>query len=111
MKVLMAKKVPQKTKDLPATHGMLFEVRDELNASINGVKKELQGKMEAGFSEMKSLFHQAMLRFEEQRSENKVVLEALHSLIQRQDKLDSEFVEVRDIVRSLAKGKSLKGRA
>lgn len=69
----MTKKVPQKTKDLPATHGMLFEVRDELRTSIDRVEK----KMEAGFSEMKSLFHQAMLRFEEQRSENKIVLEAI----------------------------------
>lgn len=55
----MAKKSPTKTKDLSATHGMLFEVRDELKKN-----------MEAGFAELKALFHQAMLRFEEQRSEN-----------------------------------------
>ena len=103
----MPKKVPQKTKDLPATHGMLFEVRDELRSSIYGLEK----KMEAGFSEMKSLFHQSMVRFEEQRSENKIVLEALQGLTQRQDKIESEFIDVRDTVRVLAKTKSPKGRA
>ena len=96
----MAKKVPAKTKDLPATHGMLFEVRDELKKS-----------MEAGFAELKSLFHQAMLRFEEQRSENKVVLEALQGLSQKQDRLEFEFIDIRDTVRTLAKTKSPKGRA
>ncbi|MEW6055284.1 MAG: hypothetical protein AB1540_01610 [Bdellovibrionota bacterium] len=142
----MSKKVPAKTKDLPATHGMLLEVRDELKASIHGVKKDLEGvkkdlegvksdlqgvkndlkgvknelgvvkkgleaKIEAGFFEMKSLFHQALLRFEEQRSENKIVLEALQGLAQRQDRLESEFIEVRDTVRSLAKAKHGRGRA
>ena len=52
-----------------------------------------------------------MLRFEEQRAENKVVLEALQGLAQRQDRLESDFVEVRNVTRALAKAKSSKGTA
>lgn len=70
----MIKKVPAKTKDMPATHGMLLELRDELKSEIRASTKRLEATVEAGFkradadiAELKSLFHQAMLRFEEQR--------------------------------------------
>ena len=187
----MPKKVPIKTKDLPATHGMLLEFRDELKYSMEAGFKRIDarfvdvdagfkpidarfgkvdvefkridarfedvdagfkridarfgkvdaefkridarfGDVDAGFkridaqfgsvnarfnsldgdiADIKSMFHQSMLKFEEQRSENRVVLEALHGLAQRQDRVESEVVEVRDLVRSMAKAKTKSGSA
>ena len=110
----MPKKVPSKTKDLPATHEMLHEVRNELKQVMEAGFKRVSAdvvQVKSETHEIKSLFHQAMLRFEEQRAENKVVLEALQGLAQRQDRLESDFVEVRNVTRALAKAKSSKGTA
>ena len=103
----MSKKSPSKSKDVPVTHEMLFAVRDELKQEMKAGFK----RVNADTAEIKGLFHQAMLRFEEQRSENKIVLEALQGLSQRQDRLESDFIEVRDTVRTLAKATLPKGRA
>ena len=110
------KKVPSKTKNLPITHEMLFAVRDELkqtiDARVNSVEASVKAveasvkEIRSETSEIKALFHQSMLRFEEQRSENRIVLEALHGLAQRQTRIEFDFVEVRDLVQTLAKSRS-----
>jgi hypothetical protein len=102
-------------KELPATRGMLREVRDELKADFRGLEnrmdaldhrmKSLDYRMESldhglvsigrtfgSFREEinSKLSHMIVLQ-EEQRADNRMVFEALASLRQRQDRLEAEF--------------------
>lgn len=131
----MAKtKLPQKHRDMPATVGLVYEVRDELKADI----RALDAKMESRFAQVDSRFAQIDSRFdqidsrfskqdarmssmdekiekilasvhrtqaivEEQRSENKVMLEALHGFVQRMDRMEKRQDEVDLTLRALAK--------
>jgi methyl-accepting chemotaxis protein len=113
------KKLSAKSKDLPATHGMLDHVRSELKADIRGLRSE----MKSGFRQVDSRFEQIDSRFEqidskleqvlsqvsrigtlveEQNSRNQVVLEGLTGLYRRQDRIELEVGEIRNTVYSLA---------
>lgn len=77
-----------RTEDLPATQGMLQLVRNELKSDIS----ELRAEMKSGFSQfdsqfdgLRSEFSRVAFLVEEQNSRNKVVLEGLTALWQRQD--------------------------
>src|SRR5690348_14983692 len=96
-----SKRPPQKNRDLPATQGMLFELRDELKAEIR-----------AGVSEMKALFHEAMLRFEAQHADNKATLEHLNSLYERQDRVEADVATMKSTLSDLANAaRPSKGKA
>lgn len=102
-------------KDVPATVGLVMEVRDELKAEIRseiyGVKKEIH-EVKAEIHEVKSEVHgvkaevhglksqmQEVLKsvhhtqvlMEEQRSENRIVLDGLKNMMDRQDRIESEI--------------------
>lgn len=115
-----------RSRDLPATQGMLHLVRTELKADIQELRAETQAgfrQIDARFSQVDGKFSQIDARFsqvdarfeqvlsevarvgsevarigllvEEQRSDNRIVLEGLQALWQRQER-----VEVRSIAQS-----------
>ena len=103
----MAKKkaLPTRSKDVPATLGMLHLVRDELKSEMAAGFLELKSEMTSGFLELKSGFlglksemakmsssmHQMKLLVEEQRAENRIVMDGLTSLFDRQDRVEKRL--------------------
>ncbi len=76
-----------RSEDQPATRKMLSLVRDELSqkmeSGFNSLRSDVQ-KLEAGNSRMQLLL-------EEQNANNRIVLEGLQSLWQRQDSIERRF--------------------
>lgn len=112
--------------DLPATVRLVKEVRSELRAEIRSVRAEvksfraelkgeiqaLDAKMVSGFSQMNSEFellradvHRTQVLMEEQRVENRIVLDGLKNLIDRQDRLERDHSQTRARVDSLGKAR------
>ena len=115
------------SKDLPATQGMLQLVRTELKADI----RSLSSEMKAGFSQIDSRFSQIDSRFsqvdskfnlmdskferviadvarigvlvEEQNANNRIVLEGLTGLWQRQERVEVRVDDVEKFVRSIGR--------
>src|SRR5689334_8346392 len=89
------KKSPRNPREMPATQGMLYEVRGELiekmskfqvelKAEMHGIKSELKAEMHGIKSELKaemhgikSDIHRMAALMEEQNAKNNVVLDAL----------------------------------
>ena len=81
------------------------ETKAELRAEIQDVKVELGarlGRVEAGLHEVKAEVARVAFLVEEQNARNKVVLDALVSFIDRQDRLEERMDGVEETVRSLA---------
>lgn len=112
-----SKKLPNKSKDLPATQGLVLAVRDELTSKINEVDRRLSAKMDGlelrlsekidvkidtAMSEMREMFHRAMIRFEQQQSDNRAVLEGYHNLYIRQDRVEQEPRSLNHTIKALA---------
>jgi hypothetical protein len=109
-------KLPPRTKDLPATQGMLTLARSELKADV----RELRAEMNARFSQMDAKFERVLgavhhvaaevarigVLVEEQNSRNRIVLEGLTGLAQRQDRVESRMDEVEKTVQSIARSRS-----
>jgi len=92
-----------RSKDVPVTTKMLFEVRDqlidrmdagfekrdsqfhELKSEIHGVKSEVNG--------LKSEVHRLAILIEEQNARNIIVLDGLSSLFHRQERIESKLAE------------------
>ncbi len=94
------------SRELPATQGMLQLVRSELKADIRGLSSE----MKAGFNQMDSKFEQVRsdvarigVLVEEQNSNNRIVLEGLTGLWQRQERIEIRAGEVEELVRSIVR--------
>lgn len=73
-----------KSEDQPATRKALYLVRDELKSDI----RSLEHKMDAGFARLGAEMSRMHLLLEEQRSDNRVVLEGLQGLWQRQARIE-----------------------
>ncbi len=110
---LVKRPLPERTRDVPATQGMLEGVRSELKSEIRAVRFELtaqmtaldgrltsqmtalDGKLTAQMTAMigqletmnATLFRMAVAN-EAQRAENRIVLEALTGMMQRQDRVE-----------------------
>lgn len=69
-----------KSEDQPATRKMLTLVR-----------KELTRKMDSGFSRIDASILRMEFLLEEQNANNRIVLEGLQSLWQRQDRIDTHL--------------------
>ena len=65
---------------------MLALVRDELKSDIRG----LEQKMESGFHKLESGNSRMQLLLEEQNANNRIVLEGLQTVWQRQDRLEGQ---------------------
>ncbi len=75
------------SEDQPATRKMLYLVRDELKGDI----RSLEAKIESRFQSMESSHARFQILMEEQNSNNRIVLEGLQALWQRQDKIEKGF--------------------
>lgn len=91
--------------DLPATQRMLQLVRSELKADIRGLRSETR----AGFNQTDSKLEQVLSEVarvgtlvEEQNSNNRIVLEGLTGLYQRQDRNEMRTEEIQNLVYGLA---------
>lgn len=94
--------------DLPASVGLVKEVRSELLAAIHSTHQELDGKItqldgritqldgrvtgvEGKISEVLAVVHRTQALMEEQRSENRIVLDGLKSVMERQDRMEARM--------------------
>jgi len=76
-----------KSEDQPATRRMLALVRDELKSDIRG----LEQKLESNFHKLESGNARMQLLLEEQNANNRIVLEGLQTLWQRQERIEERF--------------------
>jgi len=96
---------PKKSNEMPATQGMLYEVRDELKSEVTSVRlemkygfSELASKIEsltskieghdAKFEEQNAKIHRMLTLYEEQENRNKYVLDGYASINSRLEKLE-----------------------
>lgn len=104
---------------MPASVGLVSEVRDELVAQIQSVRTELKGEIQGLRTEVKKDIHDFRTEFgvaiqqilvashrtqaivEEQRAENRVVLDGLHNVNERLDRLEADNVEIHRFLRTL----------
>ena len=122
-------------KDVPATVGLVLQVSKELMSETRGIRHEvssfrekmcgeidsvrgeissvrgeigsLHHDMKAMESKMFSSVHGIRVLMEEQRAENKVVLDGLKNIIERQDRMEEESKEFRKTLQILVKTKDL----
>jgi hypothetical protein len=118
MNMAKRKSLPVRSNDIPATLGMLHLVRDELKSDISSlefkmsrgflkvdsrfaeVTSEMSG-LKADIAEMKSNMLQMRILAEEQRAENRIVMDGLTSLFSRQDRCEIRIDSVEKLVRNL----------
>ena len=114
-------------RDVPATVGLVLAVRDELlvetksirhgldelNHKIDSVDVKLTGKIDSLGYDMSAMesrlegkilaldsrLHGMSILMEEQRSENRVVLDGIKTMIERQDRVEEETREARETLR------------
>jgi chromosome segregation ATPase len=136
--------------DMPATVGLVNEVRSEVIAEIRSVHHQLDGKIshldgkisqldgkishldgkisqldgkishldgkiyhldgrvsqvEGKVEQVLAVVHRTQALMEEQRGENKIVLDGLKSVMERQDRAEGEAKESREILQILVKAK------
>ena len=153
------KDFPERSIDAPATQGMVFALKDVMNARFTSLEHEMNGrfasvhqlvierftalehemnskfvevhqkmdtgfvevhqKMDAGFARTEARFEtmeakldhlaakvsEMAMQNEAQRSDNRVVLEGLQILFERQDRTESELKGMKTILREIAKSK------
>lgn len=80
-----------KTDDLPATRGMLKSVRTEVLLKMSAMEKRMSAKFDilrAEIREVRAETQLSNLKLEEQRADNRIVLEGIQALWQKQDQMD-----------------------
>ncbi len=108
-------------RGLPASVGLVEEVRDELKAEIGVFRHEVKAEIGAFRHEIKAemhslrhelrgeiqqvlvIAHRTQAIVEEQRSENRIVLDGLKNLGERQDRVEEEIILNQDFLRTLRK--------
>jgi hypothetical protein len=102
----MKKRTKSLTHDtVPASVKLVKEIRNELRADIRSVQNEMkavESRLDSKISVLDSKIektiantHRIQVIMEEQRSENRIVLDGLKNMMERQDRLESEIKEVR----------------
>ena len=118
-------KEPLTHSNIPATVGLVHEVRKELKAEIRGVGRKvdsleskidsLEGKigsfekrmisfearMESKHSETMSVAHGTKILIEEQRAENRIVLDGLQTFMERHDRIEAHLGNLKNSFESL----------
>lgn len=89
-------------RSVPASVGLVKEVRNELRAEIRAVEHRLIAKLDTFQSKLETLHsaaqetlasvHRSQVLMEEQRSENRIVLDGIKMLAERQDRLEKEIL-------------------
>lgn len=85
---------PASAENQPATRKMLRLVRDELKSDIQalGLKTDSRfGEVSSKFEEVRGDLSRMQLLFEEQNSNNRIVLEGLQALWQRQAAIEQRL--------------------
>lgn len=80
---------------MPASVGLVKEVREELRAEIRSVREDLKSEIHAVKAEVQKVLvsvHQSQVLMEEQRSENRIVLDGLKNMMERQDRIEEYMV-------------------
>lgn len=70
---------PIDSKEIPATQKMLYGVRDELKADIRALEAQLTSQI-----------HRLGILIEEQNARNRIVMDGLKILFQRQERLEEK---------------------
>jgi hypothetical protein len=94
--------------DLPASVGLVKEARAELGTEIQRVRTDIQSvrnEIQAVRQEVVAEIHRTQALMEEQRGENKIVLDGIKALMERQDRVEEEkeFQETLQILVSAKK--------
>lgn len=104
-------KTPKKIKlggvirrsDVPATQATLYHVRNELKFEIKSLRTEMrlfkigiEGQFKKLGDEVKSELHRVCASIEEQNARNAVVLDGLNVLFKRQDRIENEYLELKN---------------
>lgn len=85
-------------KNAPASTGLVKEVRNELRAQTRALEHRLNSRLEsieANTQETLASVHRIQVIVEEQRGENRIVLDGLKTLADRQDRLENEILSRR----------------
>jgi septation ring formation regulator EzrA len=107
-------------RDMPASVGLVKEVRSELLAEIRSVRHELglvhnevgsvrhelssrMDKMDSRIESVLAGIHKTQVLMEEQRSENRVVLDGLKSVTDRQDNAEKQAEYFHQTLKMLVK--------
>lgn len=88
--------------------GEIQSVRTELKGEIQSFRTELKGEMNGlrtdlsvGIQQVLAATHRSQAIAEEQRAENRIILEGLHNVNERMDRLEYENVEIRRFLKTL----------
>lgn len=85
-----ALKKPIRSKDVPATRGMLYLVRDELNHSITS----LEHKMVGGFKDVDARFNESDAKFKSIDARFNEMEARFKEIDARFDKMEARFAEI-----------------
>lgn len=91
-------------RSLPASVQLVTEVRNELKAEIGSVRHEVSTLCHEVGSQIQpviSSVHRTQALMQEQRGENRIVLDGLKNVTERQDRMGVDILEIRDTLRSL----------
>ena len=89
---------------VPASVGLVKEVRDELKAELRAVEHGLNSKIEIVNTKIEQVLisvHRSQVLMEEQRGENRIVLDGIKNLFERQVRIDTEVSEIKTTVSTL----------
>jgi outer membrane murein-binding lipoprotein Lpp len=87
---------------MPASVGLVKEVRNELKSDISSLEHKvdsLEKRMDSKFEQVIAMSHRTLTLMEEQRGENRIVLDGLQTLNERQDRMEIDLAELRAEVR------------
>ena len=100
---------------MPASVGLVMEVRDELRAEMRSGFKHLDSKISRVQSEVQSVqsevqkvlaaSHRTQTLMEEQRSENRIVLDGLKTVLERMDQDSARVDEMEKTLRNISQKK------
>lgn len=109
-KKVKIKPVP-KSKDLPATRGMLFEVRDELKNEFRGLERRIEARfkdhdanfknIDARFNEVDARFNKIDARFNEIDARFNEVDARFNRIDERFDRVDARFERLESAITDL----------
>lgn len=104
------KQPPRTALDTPTTQRMLYLVRDEIlhkvdsrfdkgEARFFGIEARFDkvdarfAEIDARFNSLEAKFDRMLIMLEEQNSRNKVVMDSLNSIYERQDRVEKYLIE------------------
>lgn len=80
---------------MPASVGLVKEVRGELLAKTDAGFKKIESQMQ----QMLAQTHRTLALMEEQRSENRIVLDGYKSVMERMDRIKDDQKDLRSALR------------